>query len=89
MHRPIGRYLRSKPRRSPTLLNVTSHLLCVYFRLRTAHRLCKNDYLELGLLLRLASVVVVAMYWPLVLRMSLISYVLNTESGRLADTSLH
>ena len=36
MHRPIGRYRRSKHRKSLTFLNITRHLLYVYFRLRAA-----------------------------------------------------
>jgi len=42
MHRPIGRYRRPKRRKSLTCLNTTRHLLCVYFRLRTAHWSCKR-----------------------------------------------
>ena len=51
MHRPIGRYRRSKHSKSLTSFNTTRHLLCDYFQLRTAHCLCnRNCRLMLGLM---------------------------------------
>ena len=52
MHRPIGSYQRSKYRKS---LTFARYLLYVYFRLMTAHCLCrsgKNKDSGLGLVLR-------------------------------------
>ena len=43
-YRPIGRYRRTKHKKPMTFLNVTRHLLCIYFPLRTAHCLCKRNY---------------------------------------------
>jgi len=43
VYRPIGRYRRSKRRKSLTPLNVTRHLLCVHFRLLTARSVQKKS----------------------------------------------
>jgi len=56
--------------------------------------LCKRKGLELelhliGLVVLVSGLVVAAAYPPLVQRMLLFSYVLNADSGRLADTPLY
>ena len=51
VYRPIGRYRCSKHRKSPAPLNMTRHLLYVYFRLRADHCLYKrNQVLGLALI---------------------------------------
>ena len=43
VYRSIGQYRHTKHQKSLTSLNMTRHLLCVYFRQRTAHCLCERN----------------------------------------------
>jgi len=78
MHRPIGRYRSSEHKKSPTSFNTARHLLHAQNELRTV---CTNAQLVKIIVLGL-GLVVAAAYRPQVSRMSLISYVLNADSGR-------
>jgi len=83
MHRPIGRYRRLKQKKLLTSLNTSRPLLYVFVYSCEWRIVYAEEMKVSGLVLVVRLMLdAVAAYWPLVLRMSLVSSVLNADSGQ-------